>query len=178
MGRGSVCFLFDTILGFLSLVTGFLATKLWLPCQDCDSLLVPTSCYYFFFFSTCLPNPIFSVAHSFELFSALHSNWLGGFLTQEEDFSDCRHTMKQSKSETVQKVELKEQRWIWGYNVWINILIPSVHTNGFLQCCLINEPKLLFGELKQQNHQWFYLLKKNLFSHLFSTSCLCKLYCN
>lgn len=63
------------------------------------------------------------MAHSFELFSALHSNWLGASLAQEEEFSDCRHTMKQSKSETVQTVELKERRWILCDNMWINILI-------------------------------------------------------
>lgn len=77
----------------------------------------------FFFSSACLPNPVFSVAHSFELFGALHSNWLGASLAQEEDFSYCRHTMKQSKPETVQTLELKEHRWILGDNVWINILI-------------------------------------------------------
>lgn len=87
-------FWLDTTLGFLTLVTGVLATKLWLPIQDCDSPLALTSCQIFCFvcwslFShptppTCLPKLIFSVTCSFELSSALHSNWLVVSLVQEE----------------------------------------------------------------------------------------------
>lgn len=138
-------FWLDTILGFLTLVTDFLATKLWLPLQDCGFPLALTSCQVFFFFSsfTCLPKPIFSVTHSFERSSALRSNWLVASLVQEEDSEIVDTPWSSPNPKLFRLWSLGSTGGFWEV-IWKNFRLPWVHTNCFLQCCFISGPNLLF----------------------------------